>query len=69
MSAANVDPEVPVELVEPMGSDTLIYTSLAGETLHVRMDGQAEVRPGDEVEIGFQPDRASLFDPDTELRL
>ena len=69
LASAAATVKVKVELVEPMGSDTLIYTSLAGETLHVRMDGQADVRPGDEVEIGFQPDRASLFDPDTELRL
>ena len=60
---------VTVELVEPMGSDTLVYAPLAGRTIHIRMDGQAEVRPGDEIEIGFQPERASLFDPDTELRL
>ena len=60
---------VTVDLVEPMGSDTLVYATLAGRTIHVRMDGQAEVRPGDEIEIGFQPARASLFDPETELRL
>ena len=69
LASAAVTTRVTVELVEPMGSDTLIYTTLAGETLHVRMDGQAVVGPGDEVEIGFQPDRASLFDPDSELRL
>ena len=61
--------KVKVELVEPMGSDTLIYATLAGETIHVRMDGQVQVGIGDEVEIGFQPDRASLFDPASELRL
>ncbi|MEZ5721807.1 MAG: ABC transporter ATP-binding protein [Paracoccaceae bacterium] len=69
LASAAVTTQVTVELVEPMGSDTLIYTTLAGETVHVRMDGQAEVRVGDRVEIGFQPDRASLFDPETEQRL
>ncbi len=69
LASAATTTRVTVELVEPMGSDTLIYTTLAGETVHVRMDGQALVGPGDEVEIGFQPDRASLFDPDSELRL
>ncbi len=69
LASAATTTKVTVELVEPMGSDTLIYATLAGETIHVRMDGQVEVAVGDEVEIGFQPDRASLFDPDTELRL
>ncbi len=52
-----------------MGSDTLIYSTLAGTFIHVRMDGQARVSTGDEVEIGFQPDRASLFDPETQDQL
>jgi multiple sugar transport system ATP-binding protein len=69
LASAAIRTKVKVELIEPMGSDTLIYTTLAGTFIHVRMDGQARVRVGDEVEIGFQPDRASLFDPETEDRL
>ncbi|MCA9835366.1 MAG: ABC transporter ATP-binding protein [Trueperaceae bacterium] len=69
LASAAVRTKVDVELVEPMGSDTLIYTKLAGRPIHVRMDGQAQVSPGDKVEIGFQPERASLFDPVTEDRL
>ena len=69
LASAAVRTKVRVQLVEPMGSDTLIYSTLAGTPIHVRMDGQAQVSPGDEVEIGFQPERASLFDPETENRL
>ncbi len=69
LASATVRTTVTVELVEPMGSDTLIYSTLAGTFIHVRMDGQARVSPGDKVEIGFQPERASLFDPETEDRL
>lgn len=58
-----------VDLVEPMGSDTLIYSELEGTPVHIRTDGQANFKTGDSVEIGINPDRASLFDPDTELRL
>ena len=58
-----------VSLVEPMGSDTIIYASVGSHPIHIRMDGQATVKPGDEVEIGFQPARANLFDPSTENRL
>ena len=69
LASAAVRSKITVELVEPMGSDTLIYSTLAGKAIHVRMDGQAEVTPGTEIEIGFQPNRASLFDPVTEDRL
>jgi multiple sugar transport system ATP-binding protein len=69
LASAAIRTKVKVELIEPMGADTLIYTTLAGTFIHVRMDGQARVSPGDEVEIGFQPKRASLFDPETEDRL
>jgi multiple sugar transport system ATP-binding protein len=69
LASAAVRTKVKVELIEPMGADTLIYTTLAGTFIHVRMDGQARVKVGDEVEIGFQPDRASLFDPETQDRL
>ncbi len=69
LASAAVRTKVKVELIEPMGSDTLIYTTFAGTFIHVRMDGQAPVSIGDEVEIGFQPERASLFDPETQDRL
>ena len=69
LASAAVKTNITVELVEPMGSDTLIYSRLGDTAIHVRMDGQADVSPGSEVEIGFQPNRVSLFDPETEDRL
>ncbi|WP_425070258.1 ABC transporter ATP-binding protein [Sagittula sp. S175] len=69
LASAVARTRVKVELVEPMGSDTVIYAHLGAHQIHIRMDGQATVRPGDEVEIGFRPERASLFDPATENRL
>ena len=58
-----------IELVEPMGSDTLAYTTLGQNTLRVRMDGQARVAVGDTLAIGIDTSRASLFDTATEDRL
>lgn len=69
LASAAVKTKIKVELIEPMGSDTLIYSSLANNSIHVRMDGQVRVSPGDLVEIGFQSDRVSLFDPETDNRL
>ncbi len=61
--------EVEVDLVEPMGSDTLVWADFGGKPFRIRMDGQARVRPGDRLTIGIDPARASLFDAGTEERL
>ena len=61
--------EVEVELVEPMGSDTLVWAQAAGKPFRIRMDGQARVEPGDTITIGLDPSKASLFDARTEERL
>jgi len=58
-----------VDLVEPMGSDTLVYTTLNDDTFRIRMDGQAVVRKGETLTVGIDPSRASLFDTKTEARL
>ncbi|NKB27487.1 MAG: ATP-binding cassette domain-containing protein [Rhodobacteraceae bacterium] len=61
--------EVTVEIVEPMGSDTLVWTTLAGEQFRFRMDGQAMVKAGDTLKIGSGPARASLFHKGDETRM
>ncbi|TZG33392.1 ATP-binding cassette domain-containing protein [Agrobacterium sp. B1(2019)] len=58
-----------IELVEPMGADTLVWASFSGQTLRFRMDGQADVSPGMTVPVGFNLQRSSLFDLETEIRL
>ena len=58
-----------VEIVEPMGADTLVWTKVAGHDFRLRMEGQAKVAPGDALHIGFDPIRASMFDKGTEERL
>lgn len=61
--------EVSVDLVEPMGSDTLVWTKLAGESFRFRMDGKAKVATGDKVTIGFDASASSIFNATTEDRL
>ncbi len=58
-----------VEIVEPMGADTLVWTKVARRDFRLRMEGQARVAPGDAIHIGFDPIRASIFDKGTEERL
>ena len=69
LASAPVQTRVTVDLVEPMGSDTLVWAQLAGQNFRFRMDGQAKVAEGDTLTIGLDPARASLFDKTTETRL
>lgn len=66
---APVTTTVTVDLVEPMGSDTLVYADLAGVQMRIRMDGNARVKSGETLQIGLDPSRASMFDTATEQRI
>ncbi|MGO4852361.1 ABC transporter ATP-binding protein [Phaeovulum sp. W22_SRMD_FR3] len=57
------------DLVEPMGAETLIWSTVHGRPFRFRMEGQAVVAPGDTLDIGFDPARASMFDTAEELRI
>ena len=61
--------EVQVEIVEPMGSDTLVWTRIGGQEFSFRVDSERALGEGDRVAIGFDPARASMFDARTETRL
>ncbi len=61
--------ETVVELVEPMGSDTLVWARMADQQFRFRMEGLASVQTGDRLTIGFDPAQTSLFDARSEMRL
>ena len=58
-----------VELVEPLGSDTLVRVAAMGQHLWVRMDGQAAVAVGDDLPLGLDPARANIFEKHDETRI
>ncbi len=68
-SEAPVRFDVTVDLVEPMGSDTLVWVRLGGKSFCVRADGQARYTGGERLTVGFDPKLSSLFDAGTEQRL
>src|SRR5262249_8064303 len=61
--------EVDVEVVEPMGSDTLVWGKLGGHNLSFRVEAEKPLNVGDRILIGFDPGRASLFDGANGRRL
>ena len=68
-SARTFSHEVEVEIVEPMGADTLVWTTLAGAHFAFLVDSENQLRIGERITIGFDPGRASLFDEATGVRL
>ena len=61
--------DVTIDVVEPMGSDTLVWSTLGGQDFRFRVDGQSMLRAGQSERIGFDPARASIFDTKSELRV
>ena len=61
--------EIEVELFEPMGSDTLMWTFIGDQSFNFRLDGQIKVSDGDRLAIGFDIRRGSIFDKKFIYRL
>ncbi|MEB0058748.1 sn-glycerol-3-phosphate ABC transporter ATP-binding protein UgpC [Variovorax sp. LG9.2] len=51
-----------VSVVEPLGSDTLVYFNRGGVRLVARVAPDLPVAPGDTLHFGFDTDKAHLFD-------
>jgi len=68
-NGCDFEQSVTIDLVEPMGSDTLVWTTVAGNAFRARVEGQTELKAGDSLTIGFNVKRVSLFSAETENRL
>ena len=58
-----------VELVEPMGADTLVWTSIEGTPISIRLEGSSNYNLNDEINISFYINRSSIFDSKSEERI
>ncbi|MEO5807846.1 ABC transporter ATP-binding protein [Devosia sp.] len=61
--------EVEIEIVEPMGSDTLAWTKIAGTPVTFRCDSDVILKVGQKLVVGFDMARGSLFDAESTNRL
>jgi multiple sugar transport system ATP-binding protein len=61
--------EAEIEIVEPMGSETLAWTKIAGVPVTFRCSSDIPLAVGDRVKVGFDIGRGSLFDAQSENRL
>jgi len=58
-----------VEVIEPMGANTLVWSQIGGQEFRFIVDGNTLVNVGDRVTVGFDPAHVSIFDYDNEERL
>ncbi len=58
-----------VTIVEPMGGEAVVWTSLAGKPATIKVAGDTDVKVGDDLPFHFDIARASMFDAGTGARL
>ncbi|NTE88028.1 ABC transporter ATP-binding protein [Agrobacterium rubi] len=64
--ASQVSLTCQVQVVEPLGSDTLVHFAIGGETLTARMPPETRIKAGETLKIGVDPAKIHLFDAETE---
>lgn len=62
-------PDFKIDIVEPMGADTVIWCSDGEGSIQVRTSGNKRATRGDALSIGVDPQQISLFAADTGDRL
>jgi multiple sugar transport system ATP-binding protein len=62
-------PGFTIDIVEPMGADTIIWVSGGAETLQVRTSGNRKAVPGERLTLDLHPEQVSLFAAETGDRL
>jgi ABC-type sugar transport system ATPase subunit len=58
-----------VDVVEPLGSDTLVYGKIGNDRLLVRVDPSTPVKTGDRVALGIAPGHLHVFDIQSTRRI
>ncbi|MEY4939070.1 MAG: hypothetical protein RIQ93_805 [Verrucomicrobiota bacterium] len=58
-----------VEIVEPLGAETLLYLGTGATSFVARLRGTDQFRTGADLKLGVDLQRAHFFDPASELRM
>ena len=61
--------EAEVEVVELMGSETLLYLNIEGSSFVAKVDPRSTAKVGDTIKVAFDMNRIHLFDKETELSI
>ncbi|MBN9036149.1 MAG: sn-glycerol-3-phosphate ABC transporter ATP-binding protein UgpC [Rhizobiales bacterium] len=58
-----------VEMVEPMGAETLVWARVADEPFSLRVEHTVKLRPGDRIDLSFPGENVHVFRAGTGKRL
>ena len=58
-----------VEVVELMGSETLLYLNIEGASFIAKVDPRSQAKVGDKIKVAFDMNRIHFFDKETELTI
>jgi multiple sugar transport system ATP-binding protein len=58
-----------VDVVEPMGSEVILYLLTGTKSFIGRMDSRTQVRPGDKFDVAVNMDHMHIFDKTTQVAL
>ncbi|OED36466.1 ABC transporter ATP-binding protein [Chromatiales bacterium (ex Bugula neritina AB1)] len=61
VASQSIQTTLDIELVEPMGADTVVWSNLAGGSFTLRVDSEAVIEQKQQLPVGFSASRASLF--------
>ena len=61
--------DLDIEVIEPMGNETLLYLSNGATSVTARAASDSQFKIGEQLKVGFDLGHAHLFDPTTELSL
>jgi multiple sugar transport system ATP-binding protein len=61
--------EAVIDITEPMGADTLLWASIAGQPIAARVSSETDTPRAGRMSLGFSPERVSLFEATSGKRL
>ena len=65
-NGSGIELSVQVQVVEPLGSDTLVHFNVGGEVLTARMPPHLRPQPDSNLTIGLDPSKLHLLDVASE---
>ncbi|MDZ5470173.1 sn-glycerol-3-phosphate ABC transporter ATP-binding protein UgpC [Bacillus sp. 31A1R] len=60
---------VKIDVSELTGAETMLYSSLEGQDFVARVDSRTDIKPGQNLELAFDMNKAHFFDVATESRI
>ncbi|MFC3883828.1 ABC transporter ATP-binding protein [Bacillus songklensis] len=60
---------IKVDVAELMGAETMLYAQINGQDFVARVDARTEVKPGQQMDLALDINKAHFFDADNERRI